>query len=184
MRTELAFKGTQILSNTIDENDKMLNILALGKTIPNSAIKQAASKLGEYQLGGYQLNIIQGEQSDSLLRTNKEISNPVMSGEAQNQKPLNSRNRYDSWRVVWPTIHATSRWQKTCNRSLKHSSRRWRSSACRMSTRGNRLGKAEKIYPRAVVNSRSRIDASNRATLQRWLKSRCKADSLRLIITP
>jgi hypothetical protein len=35
-----------------------------------------------------------------------------------------------------------------------------------------------------VVNSRSRIDASNRATLQRWLKSRCKADSLRLIITP
>jgi hypothetical protein len=46
VRTELAFKGTQILSNTIDENDKMLNILALGKTIPNSAIKQAASKLG------------------------------------------------------------------------------------------------------------------------------------------
>ncbi len=184
VRTELAFKGTQILSNTIDENDKMLNILALGKTIPNSAIKQAASKLGEYQLGGYQLNIIQGEQSDSLLRTNKEISNPVMSGEAQNQKTIEQSQqirqlesslanytRYESLaKDLQPEIKTL--FPQVAQLSLSNVSEVATDSA------------RQKRYILAVVNSRSRIDASNRATLQRWLKSRCKADSLRLIITP
>jgi Predicted membrane protein len=184
VRTELAFKGTQILSNTIDENDKMLNILALGKTIPNSAIKQAASKLGEYQLGGYQLNIIQGEQSDSLLRTNKEISNPVMSGEAQNQKTIEQSQqirqlesslanytRYESLaKDLQPEIKTL--FPQVAQLSLSNVSEVATDSA------------RQKRYILAVVNSRSRIDPSNRTTLQRWLKSRCKADSLRLIITP
>jgi uncharacterized hydrophobic protein (TIGR00271 family) len=184
VRTELSFKGTQILSNTIDENDKMLNILALGKTIPNSAIKQAASKLGEYQLGGYQLNIIQGEQSDSLLRTNKEISNPVMSGEAQNQKTIEQSQqirqlesslanytRYESLaKDLQPEIKTL--FPQVAQLSLSNVSEVATDSA------------RQKRYILAVVNSRSRIDPSNRTTLQRWLKSRCKADSLRLIITP
>lgn len=184
VRTELAFKGTQILSNTIDENDKMLNILALGKTIPNSAIKQAASKLGEYQLGGYQLNIIQGEQSDSLLRTNKEISNPVMSGEAQNQKTIEQSQQI---RQLESSLANYTRYEslaKDLQPELKtlfpQVAQLSLSNVNEVATDSAR----QKRYILAVVNSRSRIDASNRATLQRWLKSRCKADSLRLIITP
>ena len=184
VRTELAFKGTQILSNTIDENDKMLNILALGKTIPNSAIKQAASKLGEYQLGGYQLNIIQGEQSDSLLRTNKEISNPVMSGEAQNQKTIEQSQQI---RQLESSLANYTRYEslaKDLQPELKtlfpQVAQLSLSNVSEVATDSAR----QKRYILAVVNSRSRIDASNRATLQRWLKSRCKADSLRLIITP
>ena len=184
VRTELAFKGTQILSNTIDENDKMLNILALGKTIPNSAIKQAASKLGEYQLGGYQLNIIQGEQSDSLLRTNKEISNPVMSGEAQNQKSIEQSQQI---RQLESSLANYTRYEslaKDLQPELKtlfpQVAQLSLSNVNEVATDSAR----QKRYILAVVNSRSRIDASNRATLQRWLKSRCKADSLRLIITP
>ncbi len=184
VRTELAFKGTQILSNTIDENDKMLNILALGKTIPNSAIKQAASKLGEYQLGGYQLNIIQGEQSDSLLRTNKEISNPVMSGEAQNQKTIEQSQQI---RQLESSLANYTRYEslaKDLQPELKtlfpQVAQLSLSNVSEVATDSAR----QKRYILAVVNSRSRIDPSNRTTLQRWLKSRCKADSLRLIITP
>ncbi len=184
VRTELAFKGTQILSNTIDENDKMLNILALGKTIPNSAIKQAASKLGEYQLGGYQLNIIQGEQSDSLLRTNKEISNPVMSGEAQNQKSIEQSQQI---RQLESSLANYTRYESLA-KDLQPELKTLFPQVAQLSLSNvNEVATdsaKQKRYILAVVNSRSRIDASNRATLQRWLKSRCKADSLRLIITP
>lgn len=184
VRTELAFKGTQILSNTIDENDKILNILALGKTIPNSAIKQAASKLGEYQLGGYRLNIIQGEQSDSLLRTNKEISNPVMSGEAQNQKTIEQSQQIrelESSLVNYTRYELLAKdLQPEIKTLFPQVAQLSLSNVSEVATDSAR----QKRYILAVVNSRSRIDPSNRATLQRWLKSRCKADSLRLIITP
>ena len=184
VRTELAFKGTQILSNTIDEHDKVLNILVLGKTISNNSIKQATSKLKEYRLDGYRLNIIQGEQSDSLLQMNKEISSTLMNSQAQKQKSIEQSQQihqlesrlanYTRYESLAQDIQSeiTTLFPQVAQISLSNVSEATTDPA------------NQKRYILAVVNSRSRIDPSNRKTLQLWLKNRCKADSLRLIITP
>ena len=86
VREELTFKGTHILSQNINEHDKMLNIVALGKIISHDTIKKASKKLSKYQLADYKLNIIQGDQSDSLLLMSKELSTVTMSREANDKK--------------------------------------------------------------------------------------------------
>ena len=184
VNTELAFKGTQILSQDIKEGDKVIDIVALGKIIPSNAIKKAASRLAEYQLSGYKLNIIQGEQSDSLLMINKQLSNVAVSNSASNQKiieqsnqiheledQLNKYKQYESvahdmtgeLKVLFPSV------VKISISNIKEV----------------RTDSAKQIrYVMAVVNSRSRFNEVNRQRFQLWLKERTKADSLRLIITP
>ena len=184
VKTELAFKGTQILSQDIKEGDKVIDIVALGKIIPNNVIKKAASRLAEYQLSGYKLNVIQGEQSDSLLMINKQLSNVAVSNSASNQKiieqsnqiheledQLNKYKQYESvahdmtgeLKVLFPSV------VKISISNIKEV----------------RTDSAKQIrYVMAVVNSRSKFNEVNRQRFQLWLKERTKADSLRLIITP
>ena len=162
----------------------MIDIVALGKIIPSNVIKKAASRLAEYQLSGYKLNVIQGEQSDSLLMINKQLSNVAVSNSASNQKiieqsnqiheledQLNKYKQYESvahdmtgeLKVLFPSV------VKISISNIKEV----------------RTDSAKQIrYVMAVVNSRSKFNEVNRQRFQLWLKERTKADSLRLIITP
>ena len=60
VKKECTFPGTQVVSQSTD--DKTLNLVLVGKTISNNQIDHMRSMMGEYQLGGYRLNIIQGSQ--------------------------------------------------------------------------------------------------------------------------
>jgi len=184
VREELTFKGTHILSQNINEHDKMLNIVALGKIISHDTIKKASKKLSKYQLADYKLNIIQGDQSDSLLLMNKELSTVTMSREANDkkiieqsqqihelEKQLETYTRYESlssevsgeMKQLFPSVSqiSISNIKEFGTDSANH-----------------------KRYIVVIINSKLRFNSSNRQRLQLWLKERCKADSLRLIITP
>ena len=183
VREELTFKGTHILSQNINEHDKMLNIVALGKVISHATIKKASKKLSKYQLADYKLNIIQGSQSDSLLLMNKELSTATMSREANNkiieqsqhihelEKQLETYTRYESLssevsgevKQLFPSVSQIS---ISNIKEFETDSANY------------------KRYIVVIVNSKLRFNSSNRQKLQLWLKERCKADSLRLIITP
>ena len=183
VKEELTFQGTQILSQKIHEHDKVLNIVALGKIISHDTIKKASKKLSMYQLADYKLNIIQGEQSDSLLLMNKELSTVTMSREANNkiieqsqqlhelEKQLETYTRYETlsseisgeMKLLFPSVSqiSISNIKEFETDSAKH-----------------------KRYIVAIINSKLSFNNTNRQKLQLWLKGRCKADSLRLIITP
>ena len=184
VREELTFKGTHILSQNINEHDKMLNIVALGKIISHDTIKKASKKLSKYQLADYKLNIIQGDQSDSLLLMNKGLSTVTMSREANDkkiieqsqqihelEKQLETYTRYESlssevsgeMKQLFPSVSqiSISNIKEFGTDSANH-----------------------KRYIVVIINSKLRFNSSNRQRLQLWLKERCKADSLRLIITP
>ena len=72
VRNELAFKGTQIISQQFDTKHKTLNIVAVGKIISKEEIAKAEKMLESYNLEDYKLHIIQGLQSDSLLLANQQ----------------------------------------------------------------------------------------------------------------
>ena len=184
VREELTFKGTHILSQNINEHDKMLNIVALGKIISHDTIKKASKKLSKYQLADYKLNIIQGDQSDSLLLMNKELSTVTMSREANDKKIIEQSQQ----------IHELEKQLETYTRYESLSSevsgemKQLFPSVSQISISNIKEFETDsanhKRYIVVIINSKLRFNSSNRQRLQLWLKERCKADSLRLIITP
>ena len=86
VRNELAFKGTQIISQKFDAQHKTLNIVAVGKIISKEEIAKAEKMLESYNLEDYKLHIIQGLQSDSLLLANQQYSYSSGNTQASQQK--------------------------------------------------------------------------------------------------
>ena len=71
---EMSFTGSQIVSQNIDKNEKILTLAAVGREIPETKIAEAKSKMPFYGLGDYELNIIQGNLTDSILSLKGSIS--------------------------------------------------------------------------------------------------------------
>ena len=73
VKTELSQSGTQVISNRVDNERLTLDVVAVGKEITPAKQAEAAGRMAGYGLGKYALNIIQGEQSDSILQLNHEL---------------------------------------------------------------------------------------------------------------
>lgn len=181
VKNELAFKGTQIISQSCDAANKTLNVVAVGKTIGRADVTRARKLLEEYKLGDYELNVIQGSHSDSVLLLNRELSSATLSSEAKTQKLIEQSEQLNQLadhlaqythyetlgkeigpevKAVFPSVTAVSLSNATEVRTDTAVSRR---------------------YIIALVNSRSRLVPAERIRLHRWLKARTKADSLRLV---
>lgn len=74
INNEMTFTGSQIVSQNIDKNEKTLTLAAVGREIPQTKIAEAKSKMPFYGLGDYELNIIQGNLTDSILSLKGSIS--------------------------------------------------------------------------------------------------------------
>ena len=83
VKAELTQRGTQIISNSVDRDSLRLHIVAVGKEITEAKQKEAQGRMGFYGLGNYQLRIIQGTQSDSLMLLNNELSAMTTSRESE-----------------------------------------------------------------------------------------------------
>ena len=86
LKVELSQNGTQIISSEVDKNKSVLNIVAVGREIKDSTKKEAERRMEQYGLAQYSLNIIQGEQSDSVLRLNYRLSQINNSREDEKKK--------------------------------------------------------------------------------------------------
>ena len=67
VNNELVQDGTQILNTSADPENKKLRIVAIGREIPAAKIALAAEKMNKYKLYDYELELIQGMQTDSLI---------------------------------------------------------------------------------------------------------------------
>ena len=86
VKAELTQRGTQIISNSVDKDSLRLRIVAVGKEITEAKQKEAQGRMAFYGLGNYQLRIIQGTQSDSLMLLNNELSAMTTSRESERHK--------------------------------------------------------------------------------------------------
>lgn len=85
IKNELAQSGTQIISNSIEDDDSVwtLRIVAVGKEITEATKAEAQRRMDLYHLGRYRLSIIQGIQSDSLLSLTNQLNK--MTGNSNNE---------------------------------------------------------------------------------------------------
>ena len=86
IKSELQQRGTQIISNSVDKDSLRLRVVAVGKEITEAKQHEAQKRMEFYGLGDYQLRVIQGEQSDSLILLNNELTTLTTSRESDHQQ--------------------------------------------------------------------------------------------------
>lgn len=179
VKNELSFSGTQIISQNLNEKDKRLNIVAVGKQISDSDITRASKRLAQYNLESYTLNVIQGSQSDSLI---KKFSNVTTTTEVSKQKLLEQSAQISTLE--------TQLAQYTNYESLGKEVSREVSTIFPNITKisianviESRTDTAQYTrYILTVIESNKKMEAADTYRLQKWLKARTKSDSIRVIV--
>lgn len=180
VHNELSQTGTQIISSSIDNDRGTLNLVAVGREITDSAARNAERMMAQYGLERYALNIIQGEQGDSLLKLNNKLSQITstrrndqdklmeMSAQiAELNKELDEYKRYESitpeikgeMAILFPQIKTISMAKTT--------------------EAGSDTAAVRHFVAAIITTTDKRMMAQkDKERLQRWLKERVKADSL------
>lgn len=178
---ELNQPGTRILSEQADRETKTLNVVALGAALPNEMIEAARQRLADYQLADYQLNVIQGAQSDSLLlaRTNAGTQQSL-SGQDQQQLALQTERvaQLERETADYRRLDALAR---EIAGEVKAICPKVESIGLSKITETPVDSGAVRSYVLAVANSRTPLPTADRDRLAQWLKVRTQADSLRLV---
>ena len=181
VKQELNQPGTRILSEQADREMKTLDVVALGAALPNEMIEAARQRLADYQLADYQLNVIQGAQSDSLL---------LARNNAGTQQSLSGQ---DQQHLVLQTERVAQLERETADyRRLDALAREIAGEVKAVCPKVESIGLSKitetpvdsgavRSYVLAVANSRTPLPATDRDRLAQWLKVRTQADSLRLV---
>lgn len=183
VRNELAFKGTQIISQEFDAKDKTLNIVAVGKIIPKEEIAKAEKKLESYNLEDYKLHIIQGSQSDSLLLANQQHNYIVGNAQTSQQKLIEQAAQLGEVEQQLNAYQQYATLTKEIRTELKAVCPSAKSISISRVTEAKTDTATSQEYIMAVVNCPRALRSPDRQRLQEWLKVRTKVDSLRVIVT-
>lgn len=178
VRTELNTPGTQILERELNDKDKVLRVVAIGREITPQAISRAQSRLAQYKLDGFKLQVIQGSQSDSLQLTNFRLSADNSAQLIQNQsaqihdleQQVQQQGRFATvgqdlrpqLQILFPEVHTIALGEVA--------------QAAPDSAANNRR------YAVAIVQLRQNLTPARRTVLKKWLAERLQTDSLRLLI--
>ena len=73
IKNEFNEKGTQVVAHDLIKDSRTLRIVAVGKNIADKDLNKIKKTMTEYQLNKYDLQVIQGSQSDSILIMDRNI---------------------------------------------------------------------------------------------------------------
>lgn len=181
VKQELNHPGTRILSEQADRETKTLDVVALGAALPNEMIEAARQRLADYQLADYQLNVIQGAQSDSLLLArNNAGTQQSLSGQDQQHLVLQTERvaQLERETADYRRLDALAR---EIGGEVKAVCPKVESIGLSKITETPVDSGAVRSYVLAVANSRTPLPTADRDRLAQWLKVRTQADSLRLV---
>ena len=181
VKQELNQPGTRILSEQADRETKTLDVVALGAALPKDLIEAARQRLADYQLADYQLNVIQGAQSDSLLLArNNAGTQQSLSGLDQQQLALQTERvaQLERETADYRRLDALAR---EIAGEVKAVCPKVESIGLSKITETPVDSGAVRSYVLAVANSRTPLPTADRDRLAQWLKVRTQADSLRLV---
>lgn len=181
VKKEFPLNESQFIRETISSKDSTIELVAVGKVIPESTIADARKAQHHYGLAGYKLRVIQGTDSDSLLLAVQKHASLSLANSKQQIVEQNSRiyaleeklNRYTRFEKMsdavgremvslYPTVRSVSLARITDVRTDTSSS---------------------SSYVLALVGSNKQIKGDDAERLADWLKTRTRADSLRLIVS-
>lgn len=73
IKNEFNEKGTQIVAHDVIKGSRILRIVAVGKNITDQDLNKIKKTMADYQLNKYDLRVIQGSTSDSILMMDRNI---------------------------------------------------------------------------------------------------------------
>ena len=183
VKKELKQGGTQIISQEIDRDSMVLNIVAVGREIDAAKLAEARKRLEFYDLEDFRLNLIQGAQSDSLLQLTHQLQQATTSKAHDQQRAAELMARNSS---LQQQLDAYTRYMAL--------SRQVRREAVDIfpqiqSVALSRVDEAPTDsttvhYVAAIVSLQKskRLTPDDRQRLRAWLTTRINADSLVMMV--
>ncbi len=176
---ELTQDGTQILSSTPDRASHTLNIVAVGREISPAKSDTAQSRMKFYDLEHYRLNIIQGTQTDSLLKlgrlnsTIRDKNHQLQAQMAQIAALQQQLGRYTHY--------------ETMSTEVSQEVKALFPAVLSIGLSPMTIASTDTLAPQQVVvamvhsNKAKRLNDNDRHKLRQWLQVRTQADSLTVI---
>ena len=181
VKNELTLKGTQIISYKRNDESKTIRIVAVGENIGEDAIEQAQKKLKKYSLEDYKLVIIQGSQAYNTLQqedlSGKSLSETKEQLIAQSEQLKSLENKLK----LYTGYEALS---KEVSKEIKAICPQVNTISLSSVSEERTDTLATKYYILALIGYKKTLSIAEQQQLQRWLKTRSKADSLRLVLQP
>ena len=181
VKNELTLKGTHIISNKRNDESKTIRIVAVGEPIGEDTIKQAQENLKKYSLEDYKLVIIQGSQADNTLRkedlSGKSLSETKEQLIAQSEQLSNLEKQLKKY-WSYETLG------KELSKEIKAICPQVNTISLSFVSEERTDTLATKHYVLALIGYKNALSTAEQQQLQRWLKTRSKADSLRLVLQP
>lgn len=178
---ELAWTGTQVISQQVDRDQKILRVAIIGREVEEEQISAAEQRLPEYNLADYHLNVIQGTQSDSLLhlvgKLESSTSNYMETALQQSAQIRDLEGSLEAYercerlaselrpelQVLYPQIHTF-----TLARTIEQ--------------RTDTALSIPVTLALIDLHHNQRITADETSQLAAWLRARIEADSLRVVV--
>ena len=182
IKNELAQSGTQIISNSIEDDDSVwtLRIVAVGKEITEATKAEAQRRMDLYHLGRYRLSIIQGIQSDSLLSLTNQLNKMTGNSNNEHQKLIEltaeaaalhqQLSDYTRYEALTPDVlsEMTTLFPQVSSLSLANNA-----EAHLDTTAFTRF-----VVALIQTKTTQRLSPDESRHLRQWLQKRVKADSL------
>ena len=180
LKVELSQNGTQIISSEVDKNKSVLNIVAVGREIKDSTKKEAERRMEQYGLAQYSLNIIQGEQSDSVLRLNYRLSQINNSREDEKKKIMEMSAQITDLNSRLSDYTRLETMSSDVSREMKALFPQVKTISLSRVVEANRDTSATRRFVAAIISldGRKRMTPEDTKKLHDWLQTRVKADSL------
>ena len=180
VKTELSQPGTQVLSSSIDEDKQVLNIVAVGRAISDSAEAAAKKRMEQYGLGKYSLNIIQGEGSDSIFMLNNQLKQISSNHDVERKKLVEMSAEIGELNKLLDSYTRYGDLTQEVSGELKALYPQVRTISISRVAQSNRDTTAVKRFVAAIISldDKARISPADKVKLHDWLQARIKADSL------
>ena len=181
VKNELTLKGTYIISNKRNDESKTIRIVAVGEPIGEDTIKKAQENLKEYSLEGYKLVIIQGSQGNNTLQKEDLSGNSLADTKEQlitQSEQLSNLEKQLKKYWSYETLG------KEVSKEIKAICPQVNTISLSSVSEERTDTLATKHYVLALIGYKNALSTAEQQQLQRWLKTRSKADSLRLVLQP
>lgn len=182
VRAELASKGTQIISHDLDEERQMLDIVAVGRNISPKTIDVASKRMEQYHLSHYKLNVIQGSLSDSTLMS-KLLHSATVGSDASNKKLMEQSAEMDELQKMADRYTYYENMPVELKGEINTLWPSIRTLSLSLAVENSMDSVSAHPYVVAIAGCKKKFSFTEIARLQKWLKARVRADSVRLFVT-
>lgn len=182
VRAELASKGTQIISHDLDEERQMLDIVAVGRNISPKTIDVASKRMEQYHLSHYKLNVIQGSLSDSTLMS-KLLHSATVGSDASNKKLMEQSAEMDELQKMADRYTFYENMPVELKGEINTLWPSIRTLSLSLAVENSMDSVSAHPYVVAIAGCKKKFSFTEIARLQKWLKARVRADSVRLFVT-